>query len=673
MDYNNNGFGSTETALQASEDRYRLLVDSVRDYAIFMLDPGGHVISWNAGAERFNGYKAEEITGSHVSRFYPPEALARGLPRIELETAAREGTFEDEGWRVRKDGSLYWANVVVTAMRDDAGTLVGFAKITRDLTERRNHEEALRRSEERFRLLVEGVSDYAIFMLDVNGRVATWNVGAQRIKGYAANEIIGKHFSVFYPEDVRASGWPEHELKVATEQGRFVDKGWRVRKDGTQFWALVTITAVRDRHGKLVGFAKLTRDMTDSMRMEEMEEAHRRREEVLDAERNARIAAQRATRIKDEFLATLSHELRTPLSAIIGWTQVLQKAQDSGRAADVARAVDVIDRNARIQIRLIDDLLDLNRIMTGKLHLETEQVSVATVVQAAVDATMPAARSMGVDLHVLLTPEPLRVSGDGSRLQQIAWNLLQNAIKFTPPGGRVDVELRRVDDQVELQVRDTGIGIPESFLPNVFERFSQQDGSASRVHGGLGLGLAISRQLVELHGGQIEARSAGTNQGATFTVRLPLSVFQAEEERAERLLVDETRASENQALPRLDGMYAYVVDDEDDALELICRILADQGAKVSAFSCAQDLLDALQTSRPTVVISDIGMPKMDGFQMIKALRATEPAGSRVPALALTAFARPEDRKQALLAGFQGHLAKPFDAGELILLVKNLVV
>lgn len=673
MDYNNNGFGSTETALQASEDRFRLLVDSVRDYAIFMLDPGGHVISWNAGAERFNGYKAEEITGSHVSRLYPPEALARGLPRIELETAAREGTFEDEGWRVRKDGSLYWANVVVTAMRDDACTLVGFAKITRDLTERRNHEEALRRSEERFRLLVEGVSDYAIFMLDVNGRVATWNVGAQRIKGYAANEIIGKHFSVFYPEDVRASGWPEHELKVATEQGRFVDKGWRVRKDGTQFWALVTITAVRDRHGKLVGFAKLTRDMTDSMRMEEMEEAHRRREEVLDAERNARIAAQRATRIKDEFLATLSHELRTPLSAIIGWTQVLQKAEDSGRAADVARAVDVIDRNARIQIRLIDDLLDLNRIMTGKLRLETEQVSVATVVQAAVDATMPAARSKGVDLHVLLTPEPLRVSGDGSRLQQIAWNLLQNAIKFTPPGGRVDVELRRVDDQVELQVRDTGIGIPESFLPHVFERFSQQDGSASRVHGGLGLGLAISRQLVELHGGQIEARSAGTNQGATFTVRLPLSVFQAEEERAERLLVDETRASENQALPRLDGMYAYVVDDEDDARELICRILADQGAKVSAFSCAQDLLDALQTSRPTVVISDIGMPKMDGFQMIKALRATEPAGSRVPALALTAFARPEDRKQALLAGFQGHLAKPFDAGELILLVKNLVV
>ena len=228
--------------LRRSEERFRLLVESVRDYAIFMLDPRGHVLTWNAGAERFKGYRASEIIGQHFSRFYPPEALARRLPEHELTVAEEVGSFEDEGWRVRKDGSLFWANVVITAVRNADGELLGFAKVTRDLTQRRNEEEALRRSEERFRLMVEGVADYAIFMLDVNGKVATWNVGAQRIKGYTADEIVGRHFSVFYPAEARDSGWPEHELQVAADKGSFVDTGWRLRNDGTTFWANVTIT-----------------------------------------------------------------------------------------------------------------------------------------------------------------------------------------------------------------------------------------------------------------------------------------------------------------------------------------------------------------------------------------------------------------------------------------------
>src|ERR1700733_466867 len=238
--------GSGKDDLRQSEERFKLLVESVRDYAIFMLDPSGYVLTWNAGAERFKGYRADEIIGQHFSRFYPPEALASGLPARELQVAGETGVFEDEGWRVRKDGSLFWANVVITSMRDAEGELVGFAKVTRDLTQRRAHEEDLRRSEDRFRLLVEGVADYAIFMLDPNGRVSTWNSGAERIKGYAADEIIGQHFSIFYPEDARESGWPEHELQVAAEKGSFVDNGWRVRKDGTTFWAHVTITGVRD-------------------------------------------------------------------------------------------------------------------------------------------------------------------------------------------------------------------------------------------------------------------------------------------------------------------------------------------------------------------------------------------------------------------------------------------
>jgi diguanylate cyclase (GGDEF)-like protein/PAS domain S-box-containing protein len=254
--------------LVQSEERFRLLVESVRDYAIFMLDPNGVVLTWNAGAQRFKGYRADEIIGQHFSRFYPPEALARGLPDHELEVATDTGVFEDEGWRVRKDGTLFWANVVITAVRNADGQLLGFAKVTRDLTQRHAHEQELRRSEERFRLLVEGVREYAIFMLDTNGRVTTWNSGAERIKGYTASEIIGQHFSIFYPTDLRESGWPEHELQAAAESGSFVDNGWRLRKDGTMFWANVTITALRDDTGQLLGYAKLTRNVTETKRVE---------------------------------------------------------------------------------------------------------------------------------------------------------------------------------------------------------------------------------------------------------------------------------------------------------------------------------------------------------------------------------------------------------------------
>ena len=254
---------ATLHSLDQSEQRFRLLVEGVTDYAIFMLDPQGHVLTWNSGAKRIKGYQPHEIIGQHFSKFYPPEALQRRLPERELQLAATEGRFEDEGWRLRKDGTRFWANVVITGLRDDSGALLGFAKVTRDLTQRWEHEEALRRSEERFRLLVEGVDDYAIFMLDPNGYVMTWNSGAQRIKGYSADEIIGQHFSKFYPSDALEGGWPEHELQVATETGRFVEDGWRIRKDGTRFWANVTITALRDGGGQLHGFAKLTRDLSE--------------------------------------------------------------------------------------------------------------------------------------------------------------------------------------------------------------------------------------------------------------------------------------------------------------------------------------------------------------------------------------------------------------------------
>ncbi len=656
--------------LRQSEERFRLLVEGVLDYAIFMLDPDGYVLTWNAGAERFKGYRADEIVGSHFSRFYPPEALERGLPAHELEVAERLGSYEDEGWRVRKDGSLFWANAVVTAMRDERGTLIGFSKVTRDLTQRRGHEEQLRQSEERFRLLVEGVSEHAIFMLDVNGKVATWNVGAQRIKGYTADEIVGQHLSVFYPQDVRDSGWPDYELQQATEQGSFVDTGWRVRKDGSRFWANVTITALRDAGGRLMGFAKLTRDLTETKRLEAIELANEEREQLLDAERSARMAAQRATRVKDEFLATLSHELRTPLSAILGWTQILLKGNNDTAPVDQRRAIEVIDRNARAQVQLIDDLLDLSRIMAGKVRLDLQQVSMPDVVQKAVASAMPAAHAKDIRVRSLLDPSNTVVTADGGRLQQVVWNVLSNAIKFTPKGGQVQVLLQRVNSHIELSVADSGIGIPASFLPLVFDRFSQRDSSTTRAHGGLGLGLAICKQLVELHGGTIRATSAGEGHGSTFVVELPVSAMQADDGR-EHPSVD-TEEPEAIALPRLDGVHVFAIDDEPDAREVLTRVLEAQGAVVTLFSSAPEALAELRTARPSIIVSDIGMPGMDGYQMIRALRASEARDSRIPALALTAFARAEDRKRSLQAGFQAHLAKPFDLAELVWMVSTLV-
>ena len=658
--------------LHQSEERFRLLVESVRDYAIFMLDQNGYVLTWNAGAERFKGYRAHEIIGQHFSKFYPPEALARKLPEHELKVAKEVGSFEDEGWRVRKDGSLFWANVVITAMWAASGEFVGYAKVTRDLTQRRNHEEALRQSEERFRMLVEGVADYAIFMLDPNGKVATWNAGAQRIKGYAAHEIIGQHFSIFYPPDATESGWPEHELQIAAEQGTFVDEGWRLRKDGTKLWANVTINALRDDAGRLIGFAKLTRDLTQSKHVEAIELASQQREEILDAERSARMSAQRATRIKDEFLATLSHELRTPLSAILGWTQILLKKGADIEFHEQKRAVEVIARNARAQVKLIDDLLDLSRIMTGKISLDLQQIAMCDVVEAALDSARPSADAKEVRLQADLEPVQTTVTADSARLQQVVWNLLTNAIKFTPRGGQIQVQLKRVGAQMQLSVSDTGIGIPASFLPHVFDRFSQRDSSTTRAFGGLGLGLAISKQLVELHGGSIWVTSPGEGQGATFFVDFAISSIHIEDGQARVYPAPHDSAADNFTLPQLDGVHIFIVDDEPDVRDLLHMVLTDQGAKVTTFGSAEGALEALKSARPTIIVSDIGMPKMDGYQMMRALRSTESRDSRIPALALTAFARAEDRKRALLAGYQAHLTKPFDVAELILMVADLV-
>jgi len=444
-----------------------------------------------------------------------------------------------------------------------------------------------------------------------------------------------------------------------------------VRKDGSKFWAHVTITALRDESGRLRGFAKLTRDLTERKRTEALEASGAQREAALEAERGARMLAQRTARMKDEFLATLSHELRTPLNAILGWTQLL-RSRGTPEAAELQRAMEIIERNARAQVRLIDDLLDLSRIMSGRFRLDVQQISLAEIVRGALDSIEPAAQAKGVRLESVLDPRSVVVSGDPARLQQVFWNLLSNAVKFTPKGGKVQVLLQRVNSHIEFSVSDTGIGIPEDFLPHVFERFSQKDSSTHREYGGLGLGLAISKQLVDLHGGSIQAKSLGEGHGATFVVTLPLIILGKESNLSPRIHPTAVELPEAVPVPKLDGVRALIVDDEADALELIRRVLESQGALVTPVRSAEEALRLLESHRPDVLISDIGMPGIDGYQFMRRLRSAEPKERRTPALALTAFARPDDRKHAILAGYQAHLAKPFDLAELAIVVAGLV-
>ncbi len=489
---------------------HRLLVESVRDHAIFALDPGGHVLSWNAGAQQLKGYAADEIIGRHFSTFYPPERIAEGFPAYELEVAARAGSFEDEGWRIRKDGSRFWANVVITALRDERGVLVGYAKVTRDLTERRRAEESLRESEERFRLLVQGVRDYAIFMLDPAGLVASWNDGAQRIKGYRPEDIMGRHFSAFYPAEDVAADKPQRELQIAARVGKYEEEGWRLRRDGSAFWANVLITALRAEDGGLIGFAKVTRDLTERRAAQERA--------LADARRLA--AAEAASRTKSEFLAAMSHELRTPINATLGYAELIELGID-GPVTELQREhIRRIRGTQQHLLHIISDLLNYSRIEAGRLDYERVPVAVDEVLATVLPMMEPQAATKGVVLDDDARAEGLVVRADRTRVQQVVLNLLSNAVKFTPAGGRVTVTCEAADGRVTITVSDTGPGIAREMQESIFEPFVQLGRSLTSGHEGTGLGLAISRDLARAMGGDVCVESApGT--GARFTLVLP--------------------------------------------------------------------------------------------------------------------------------------------------------
>ena len=648
----------------ATTEELALLLDAVQDYAIFLLSPTGHIRSWNRGAERTMGYTAREAVGKHFSIFYGPEDLASHKPDMELAVASSEGRIEDEGWRIRKGGQRFWVNTVITALRDPDGTLRGFAKVTRDLTLHREAEERLRQSEEMFRLLVQSVKDYAIFLLDPTGHIVTWNEGAHRLKGWEHDEIVGRHFSTFYPEADRKAGKPEWVLEQATKNGSVEDEGWRVRKDGSRFWANVVITAVFDEHQNLRGFAKVTRDFTDRVEKEEAQRALiEQREARLQAEEERRHAeasyrvAEEANRAKDEFLMTLSHELRTPMTAILGWTRLLPTL--SPNDASFRDAIASIARGAQLQARLIDDVLDVSRIMSGKLRMNLENVDIAKLLNASIDAVRSSADAKQITISTSYAPDLGALVADSTRLHQVVWNLLTNAVKFTPKGGTIEVSARRTSSHVQIAVHDTGEGIEPTFLPHIFEPFRQAENPSTRVHGGLGLGLSIVRYLVEAHGGTVSAESAGRGSGSTFTITLPIAALRTSPSPLDATGADDTLPEPEQ---RLRGIRVLVVDDDREARQLIRAVLRQAGAEVMAADSAQGALEQLGLREADVMVTDIAMPQMDGYSLIRKVRE-EKRHDRMKIAVLSAF--PAGSKPIQRSGFDEYLSKPIDPFALV--------
>jgi PAS domain S-box-containing protein len=770
-----------------SSESYWNLIAQVKDYATFTSDPRGVITTWNEGCKNVFGYDRDEFIGQHIKMLFPPEAVASGAADKELEIAAEESSASDDRWMMRKGGERFWSMGITTGVRDEAGELIGFTKVVRDLTERKMSEERLRRSEtylrllteslpqlvwtcgpdgkcdylspqwvrytgvaeqeqlglgwldqlhpddrgptitawdravkdggvfdvefrirgsdgdyrwfktrsaplrsvegevlkwfgtstdiedqkrieallreseERYRLLIENAIDYAIVSTDLRGRITGWNAGAERILGYSEAEMIGRpSHGMLLPEDVER-GHPELEMRQAVAEGRASDERWHVRKDGSRFYGSGVLMPLRNASGKLRGYVKIFRDLTDRKRVEE------EKEQIHAREREARAAAEEANRLKDEFLATVSHELRSPLNAILGWAMLLRDPNVRGEQLD--RALEIIDRNAQAQARLIEDLLDVSRIVSGKLIIQMRPVTLNQIMEGVVADIRPAAEAKGIDLRLTTSEVEISIVGDAKRLHQVARNLLTNAVKFTPEGGRVEAELKRVNTHVELRVSDTGRGISPEFLPYVFDRFRQAERASSGGRAGLGLGLAIVRHIVEAHGGSVTAESPGVGRGATFTVRLPiapasLEVIPAVERRELQLEVG--------ALPSLDGVRVLVVDDDEDSRDLLASVLANYGAEVKTAAGAEMALDILAAEDMDVLVSDINMPGMDGYELIRRVRAMKPEqGGRIPAAALTAYARAEDRVRALQAGYQAHVPKPVEPAELEVVVATL--
>ena len=616
------------------------LLNQIEDYAIFTMDPNGVILAWNTGARLLLGYEAVEAIGQRASIIFTPDDIAQGEDKKEFAQATSEGRAMDVRWHMRKDGSRFWGNGVMTILRDEAEEIIGFVKILRDETERKRLEE------DRNRIFTLSLDLLCVVTLD--GNFKRVNPAFTQALGFSENELLSANlFNFIHPED--RAGTTAGYQRLATGQLITNMENRFHCKNGSYKWFAWSYYPIADE-GLAYGVG---RDVTEH----KQEEAER--ELLLKREQAARTDAEAANRLKDEFLATLSHELRNPLSSIIGHAEILLRSPETLSVNSVRRAAETIHRNAAAQAQLINDLLDLSRLQTGKLSLNRKAFSLAATVNEAVLLIHNEADAKQISLNVKLTPEPLIVEADVLRVQQIIWNLLSNAIKFTLNGGQLQVILEKEGSDAKLLVEDTGEGIASEFLPHVFKMFRQADARTTRRHSGMGIGLALVRQLVELHGGRVEAESAGIGRGARFTVWLPIQT--------EVAVTDESSLQETSG--KLVGLRILVVDDTPDTLDVMRYLLEMEGAQGKTATRGVEALQMAENMDFDLILSDISMPEMDGYELLRELRKL-PRAAHMPAIALTGFGRSEDVDQARAAGFCTHLTKPIVFDQLIEAVQS---
>jgi len=620
------------------QDRYRLLVESIVDYAIYMLDPAGHIVSWNRGAERFKGYTEAEIIGRHFSRFYTEEDRQTQLPHRALATAANEGRFEQEGWRVRKDGTRMWAHVIIDPIRDPSGTLVGFAKITRDVSAQKAAREALRQSEERFRLLVQGVTDYAIFMLDPDGAVTNWNSGAARIKGYTEPEIVGQHFSRFYTDEDRAAGVPARALETASREGRFEAEGWRVRRDGTRFWASVVIDAIRDDAGQLIGFAKVTRDITE----------RRNTQAALEQARANLFQAQ-----KMEALGGLSsgiaHDFNNILTVVLGNLDLLRRAPEQRRERLINNAVQAVEQGRKLTQQLL---------AFGRRHLHQPEVVDLNRLILGMDDMLKQSLRGDIQLVFDLTEELWLVEVDPAQLQITLINLAVNARDAMPSGGQFRIRTENVtapgselEQSVAIAVSDTGSGMSPEVAARAFEPFF----TTKDVGKGTGLGLPQVYAFAQQSRGSVRITSE-VGRGTIFTISLPRTRAQFVESQRETQASDEPRRS----------LRVLVVEDNAQVADVAVSMLAERGHTVVSSASASEALHVLEAGQSfDVILSDLVMPgEMNGFDLAQCVRDRWPT---LPVLLATGYS--DQAARAIKAGFP-LISKPYQPAALLLAVEG---
>ncbi len=641
--------------------RYRLLVNAVTDYAIFMIDPEGQITTWNLGAQRFKGYEEAEILGQNFSVFYTDEDRQNGVPALALRTASRDGKFEAEGWRVRKDGSRFWAHVIIDPIRTPSGDLVGFAKITRDLTERKLAETAIRQSEEQFSLLVQGVSDYAIYMLDPEGRVSNWNLGAQKIKGYQRDEIIGKSFSLFYTEEDRDQNKPQRTLEIAAREGRFEEEGWRIRKDGSGFWANTIVTPIRDDLGEIIGFGKITRDVTE-MRQTQL---------ALEQAREALFQSQKMEAV-GQMTGGLAHDFNNLLTGISGSLELIQARLAQGRTHELSRYVIAAQESSKRAASLTHRLLAFSRRQT----LDPESTDINSLTAGMEDLVR---RTVGpsITVEMVKVSEPWKTMIDQNQLESALLNLCINARDAMPDGGHLIIETskkcldavagRNFDlppgQYVTLNVTDNGVGMPQDVINHAFDPFY----TTKPIGMGTGLGLSMVYGFVRQSNGQARIHSE-VGKGTSISLYLPRHIdpedgkeaTEAAQPPSEMVQEDESRLHAT----------VLVVDDDPTVLMLISDVLADMGYKTIEAIDGTAGLEILQSdARIDLLITDVGLPGLNGRQVADAARVHR-AGLKV--LFITGYADSAVLSHRHLEPGMQILAKPFAMTDLASRVRGLL-